>query len=102
MKIRKGDNVIVISGKDRTKTGKVLRSFPETDRLVVDGLNLRKKHIRPRQEGKKGEIVQLPTAMHISNVMVVCPKCGKPTRIGYKNTDTSKLRICKKCGGELS
>jgi large subunit ribosomal protein L24 len=101
MKLKKGDNVMIMSGKDRKQSGKILRTYPQQERIVIDGLNMRKRHIRPRKQGQKGEIIQLPSPMNVSNVMLVCPKCGKPTRIGYKLTDTAKLRICKKCGGEM-
>lgn len=101
MKIRKGDNIRVISGKDRGKTAKVLKVFPKESRILVEGLNMRKRHRRPKQQGKKGEIINLPAPMHVSNVMVVCAKCGQVARIGYKVEEDKKFRICKKCGGEI-
>jgi large subunit ribosomal protein L24 len=102
MKIRKDDQVIIISGKDRGKKAKVLKAFPKERRLLVEGVNLRKKHIRPKKEGEKGQIVETPAPIDISNVKLVCPKCGKATRVGHKTEEKSKIRFCKKCGKEIS
>lgn len=101
MKIRKGDTVLIISGKYRGKKGKVLKAFPKKLRLLVEGVNLRKKHIRPRKEGEKGQIVETPAPIDISNAKLICPKCGKTTRVGYKIEEKRKFRICKKCGKEI-
>ena len=101
MKIKKGDNVKVLAGKDRGKTGVVARAFPDRDKVVVDGLNIRKRHVRARRAGQKGEAVQFPAPFSVSNVQLVCRKCGNPTRVGYKVTDITKVRICKKCGAEV-
>lgn len=101
MKLKKNDNVIVISGKDRGKSGKVLKVFSEDERVLVDGVNMRKKHERSKKQDKKGEIITRPAPIHISNVMMVCPKCGKATRLGYNVSEGRKSRICKKCGGEI-
>src|SRR5258708_2025803 len=101
MKIKKGDNVKIISGKDRGKIAKVIRVSPDEERIVVEGVNMRKKHRRPRQDGKKGEIIHIAGTMHVSNVMIVCSKCGKPARIGYRVEGDTKQRICKKCGSDL-
>ena len=101
MKIRKGDNVKILSGKDRGKTGKVSRVMPEAGKALVEGLNLVKKHIRPRKQGEKGQRVSVPAAVDMSSLMLVCPKCSKPSRVGYKVTEKSKFRICKKCGSEI-
>lgn len=97
MKIRKDDKVLIISGKDRGRIGRVLRSFPKEARLLIEGINLRKKHIRARREGEKGQIVEIPAPLHISNVKLICPKCNKATRVGYKIEKDKKYRICKKC-----
>ena|SRR3989344_3035800 len=97
MKIRKGDQVKIISGNDRGKTGKVLVALPEERRIVVEGINIKKKHVRPKQQGKKGELVRIPALFPESRVMLICPKCGKPTRIGYKKEGARKTRICKRC-----
>jgi len=114
MKIKKGDIVQIIKGKDRIKKtkkgektdqgnqGKVLSISPDTNRVIVEGLNLRFKHVRPKREGEKGQRIQFPAAMNLANVMLVCPKCKQGTRVGYKLLDTDlkgkkKVRICKKC-----
>ncbi|TSC72375.1 MAG: large subunit ribosomal protein L24 [Parcubacteria group bacterium Gr01-1014_70] len=101
MKIHKGDNVKVLTGKDRGKTGKVLRAIPARDRLVVDGVHLLKRHVRARRAGQKGEIVQFASPMHVSNVALVCTSCGKPTRAGFLVEGEKKIRVCKKCGVEI-
>ena len=101
MKIRKGDTVLIISGKDRGKTGKVLKALPKERRLLIEGVNLRKKHIRPKKEGEKGQIIRMPSPIDVSNVKIICSKCGKPTRVGYRIEDDKKYRICKKCGKEF-
>jgi large subunit ribosomal protein L24 len=108
MKLKKGDKVQIINGKDRaTKSkkgnqGKVLQVIPEKNRVVVDGLNLRYKHIKAKREGEKGQRIEFPASMDISNVKLVCPKCNKAGRVGYKLLDSDlkgkkKIRICKKC-----
>jgi len=101
MRLKKGDNVKIISGKDRNKTGKITHVFPEKDRIVVEGINVHKKHSRSKKQGQKGQIIQMPMPIHISNVMIVCSTCGKATRINIKKTEKEKIRTCKKCGGEL-
>ncbi len=101
MRIKKGDTVEVITGKDRGKRGTVTQVFPREERVVVDGVNIVTKHIKPRA-GKKGERVQFPGKIHVSNVMLVCPHTDKPTRIGYKVTDGGqKVRVSKRSGKEL-
>jgi len=101
MKIKKDDQVLIISGKDRGKHGKVLDVFPQEAKIVVEGVNLKKKHVRPKKSGEKGQIVDTLAALAVSNVKLLCPKCGKPTRVGYKIIDNKKYRLCKKCGKEL-
>jgi large subunit ribosomal protein L24 len=101
MKIKKSDLVKMISGKDKNKTGKVLRVDVSEKKVVVEGLNLVKKHRRPRREGEKGQRVEIPRPVSVSSVAVVCPKCGKATRIGYKKTADKKFRVCKKCKAEI-
>jgi len=102
MKIHKGDTVLITSGKDRGRKGKVLETFPKERKIFVEGINLMKKHQRPRKAGEKGQIIQLPKPIDVSNAKLICPKCGKPTRVGYKLTeDKKKYRICKKCGQEI-
>jgi large subunit ribosomal protein L24 len=101
MKIKKGDNIMVISGKDRGKKGKVLGVFPKENTAVVEGVNLRKKHSRPKKEGQKGQVIQVPMPMNASNIMLICSSCNKPRRAGYKVFENKKTRICKKCGSEI-
>ncbi|MGI6335119.1 MAG: 50S ribosomal protein L24 [Minisyncoccales bacterium] len=100
MKIKKNDQVLIIAGNDKGKKGKVLRSLPSKDKVVVEGIALVKKHVKPRKSGQKGQIVSVPRAISISNVNLICSKCGKPTRVGYKIIDSKKYRICKKCGAK--
>ncbi len=103
MKIKKGDNVKIIAGKDRGKTGKVLMAFPQDSKVSVDNVNLLKKHVSPekqkqQQKGKKvGQIVEFPAPISVSNVMLICSKCSEPTRIGKKD----KERVCKKCNKKI-
>ncbi len=98
MKIKKGDTVLIIKGKDRGKKGKVLESLPTENRLLVEGINLRKKHQRPKRQGEKGQVLLMPGRISLSNVKLICPKCQKPTRVGYKIVNGKKQKICKKCG----
>jgi len=100
MKIKKGDLVLVISGKDKGKKGKVLRAFPKERKVLVEEVNLRKKHRKPRKMGERGQIIQLPGPIDISNLKLICSKCGKATRLGHKIVQQKKYRICKKCGEE--
>ena len=101
MKIKKGDNVKVLSGNDKGKTGEVLDVIPKTQKVIVKGVNVRKKHVKPRKQGEEGGIIPVECSIHSSKVNVVCPKCGKTTRVGYKVEGDSKVRICKKCGAKL-
>jgi large subunit ribosomal protein L24 len=101
MKLKKGDTVLIISGKDRGRKGKVLKAFPKGQRILVESINLKKKHVRPKREEEKGQIVQIPAPIHVSNVKLICSKCGKATRIGYKIAENRKYRMCKKCGAEI-
>jgi large subunit ribosomal protein L24 len=101
MKIKKDDLVLIISGKDKGKKGKVLKSFPEEGRILVEGGNLRKKRQKPKKQGEKGQVVLMPAHMSVSCVKLICPKCGKPTRIGQKVAEKGKYRICKKCNQEI-
>jgi large subunit ribosomal protein L24 len=101
--IRKNDNVVVTTGKDRGKRGRVVRLEPEKNRLVVEGVNIIKRHTKPNpQKNVKGGVVEREAALHASNVQIVCPECGKPTRIGKRILDDGrKVRICRKCDGVL-
>ena len=99
--VKKDDTVKIISGDDRGKTGKVLEVSPKEGKIIVEGLNLVKKHVKPRKMGDQGGIVEAESAIYASKVQVVCPKCGKGTRVAHKIEDGKKSRICKKCGAEL-
>ena len=101
MKIRKGDTVKVLSGNDKGKTGEVLEVIPKTQKIIVKGINIRKKHIKPRKQGEEGGIILSEFSIHSSKVAIVCPKCGKATRIGYSVEKDEKVRVCKKCGANI-
>jgi large subunit ribosomal protein L24 len=99
--IRKNDNVLVVTGKDRGKRGRVLKVDPERNRLVVEGVNMIKRHTKPNpQRNIKGGVIEREASVHASNVQLVCPECGKQTRIGRRILgDGRKVRICRKCEG---
>ena len=97
MKLKKGDEIIIIAGKDKGRKGKIERVFPKEGKVLIPGINIVKKHLKPRKEGEKGGIVEIAKPLDVSKVALVCPKCGKPTRVGYLITKGSKERICKKC-----
>ncbi|RLC38331.1 50S ribosomal protein L24 [Candidatus Falkowbacteria bacterium] len=119
MKIKKGDKVKIIAGKDKGKTGKVLQVFISRSRASIEGLNLLIKHMRPRRQGEQGQRIEFPAPMNISNMMLMCPRCGKAARVGYKivkvdpkksqvssgpeagkekkKTKNKKYRVCQKC-----
>jgi|SRR3989338_464109 len=101
MKLKKGDNVKMLSGKDRGKTGKVIEVIPKERRVKVEGLQIVRKHIRPRKQGEKGQVASIPSRIPMSKVMLVCPKCAKATRVGYRYDNENKMRVCKKCGSEI-
>ena len=101
MKIKKGDNIIVIAGKDKGKKGKVVRALPADSRVVVEGINMRKKHQRAGKGRQKGQIIDIAMPIHISNVMIEDPKTGKPTRIGKRIAGGKRIRIAKKSGTEI-
>ena len=101
MNIKKDDKVVVLSGKDKGKQGEVLVAEPKTGKVVVKGVNVATKHQKPRQQGQEGGIIKVETPIYVSKVQLVCPKCGKGTRVGHKITDGKKVRVCKKCGAEI-
>lgn len=101
MKIKKGDNVKILSGNDKDKTGKVVEVMPKKNKIVVEGVNIRKKHVKPRRQGEEGGIISQECPIDISKANVVCPKCGKATKIGYVVENDSKVRVCKKCGEKI-
>ena len=101
MKLKKGDKVIVTTGKDRGKEGAVEKVWLKTDKVTVSGVNIGKRHSKPRAQGQKGGIVEFVRPLTVSNVALICPKCKKPTRVGYKLVKDNKIRICRKCNQEI-
>ena len=101
MKIKKGDTVQVLAGNDKGKTGEVLEVITKQDKIIAKGINVRKKHVKPRKQGDEGGIISIECAIPSAKVNVVCPKCNKPTRIGYQIEENKKVRVCKKCGAKL-
>lgn len=108
MKIRKNDIVLIISGKDKGKRGKVIQVFPKDKKLIVEGVNLVKKHIRPKKSGEKGQVVTKPALFWACNAKLICPKCDKAVRVGLEQKEKDKklkskfkIRICKKCRSEF-
>ena len=102
MDIRRDDMVVVLSGKDKGKQGKVLKADPKAGKVVVEGVNVAKRHVRPRKQGEEGGIIKKETPIYVCKVMRVCPKCSKPTRPAHRFTaDGKKVRVCKKCGAEI-
>ncbi len=99
--IRKGDRVKVIAGKDKGKESRVLRVYPHKERLVVEHVNMIKKHQRATQKQPKGGILEIEGTIHVSNVMLLCPSCGQATRVGRKREDGTRVRTCKKCGKDI-
>ena len=96
--VKKGDTVVILSGDDRGKKGKVLEVSPKEGKVIVEGLNMVKKHVKPRKMGDPGGIIEAEGAMYASKVMVICPHCNKPTRVGHQKTgEETKVRICKRC-----
>lgn len=104
MKIRKGDKIKILAGKDKGKEGKVLRVLAAQKKVVIEGLNLVKKHQRGKRQGEKGQVVEIPRAIDVSNVALICPACAKTARIGFRlgtGKEKNKKRICKKCNQEI-
>ena len=101
MKIKRDDKVIVLSGKDKGKTGKVLVADPKALKVIVEGVNVATKHQKAQKKGQDGGIIKVETPIYVSKVQLVCPKCGKGTRVAYKIVDGKKVRVCKKCGAEV-
>ncbi|MCM3598868.1 MULTISPECIES: 50S ribosomal protein L24 [Bacillaceae] len=101
MHVKKGDKVMVISGKDKGKQGTVLAAFPKKDRVLVEGINIMKKHSKPSQSNPQGGIISQEAPIHVSNVMPLDPKSGEPTRVGFKVVDGKKVRVATKSGETL-
>jgi large subunit ribosomal protein L24 len=103
LKIRKGDRVRVLTGKDRGKEGSVMRALPRERKVIVDGVNVARKSQRPTRTTQQGGIIDKDMPLPVSNVALICPSCGKPTRVGFKiDASGAKVRLCKKCGGEIT
>ena len=101
MNIKKDDKVIVLSGKDKGKQGEVLVADPKAGKVIVKGVNVATKHQKPQKQGQEGGIIKVETPIYASKVQLVCPKCGKGTRVAHKISDGKKARVCKKCGAEI-
>ena len=101
MNIKRDDKVIVLSGKDKGKEGKVLSVDPKAGKLIVEGVNVATKHAKPRKQGEQGGIIKVETPIYACKVQVLCPKCGKATRVAHKLENGKNVRVCKKCGANL-
>ena len=101
MNVKKNDTVVVLSGKDKGKQGKVLSVNPEAGKVVVEGVSVATRHQKARRQGEEGGIVKKETPIYACKVMTVCPKCNKPTRVAHKIVDGKKVRVCKHCGAEI-
>ena len=101
MNVKKNDTVVVLSGKDKGKKGKVLSVDPESRKVIVEGVNVASRHQKPRKQGEEGGIIKKETPIYASKVMTVCPKCDKATRVAHKIVDGKKVRVCKHCGAEI-
>jgi len=101
VKLKKDDTVLIIAGKDKGKTAKILKSFPKENRVLVEGVNLKQKHVKPKKQGEKGQVVKIAMPINVSNTKFICPKCGKAARLGYVIKKDIKARICKKCNSEI-
>jgi large subunit ribosomal protein L24 len=101
VKLKKEDMVLVIAGKDRGRTAKIIKAFPRKMQILVEGINIKNKHVRPKKQGEKGQMVKIPTPINVSNVKFLCPKCKKASRLSYSIGGAEKLRICKKCKSEV-
>ena len=101
MSIKKGDTVVVLSGKDKGKQGTVLEPMPESRKVIVEKINVATRHQKPRTQGEQGGIVKKEAPIYACKVMRVCPKCNKPTRPASKVVDGKRVRVCKKCGAEI-
>lgn len=102
LNVRKNDKVVVISGKEKGKQGKILKTFPEKQRVVVEGLHLTKRAVKPTQKSPQGGIITREGSVHVSNVMLVCPSCDAPMRVAAKETDEGKfIRTCRQCAAEI-
>ena len=101
MKLKKNDNVLILTGKDKGKSGVIERVFPSIDKVIVKGIAMAKKHVKPSKKNPQGGIIDINAKISVSNTMMICPSCGKPTKVAFNVTEKGKSRICKKCGQSL-
>ena len=101
MNIKKDDKVVVLSGKDKGKQGKVMSADPKAMKVIVEGVNVATKHQKAQKQGQEGGIIKVETPIYACKVQLVCPKCGKATRVAHKIEGDKKTRVCKKCGAEI-
>lgn len=101
MKVKKGDKVLIIAGKDKGRTGKIIKSLLKEGTILVEGINLKKKHVKAKKQGEKGQVIAAPAPISVSNIKIICPKCGKAVRIAYSTEKGAKHRICKKCKSQI-
>lgn len=101
MKLKKGDEVIITAGKDKGKKGKIEKFFPKSDKVFLPGLNIYKRHMKKRDENNPGGIIEFSRPLPVANVSLICPKCNKETRVGFKVINKEKIRVCKKCQSKL-
>lgn len=101
LSIRTGDKVRILAGKEKGKEGKVLATLPHKERVIVERVNMVKKATRPTQSNQKGGILEIEAPLHVSNVMLLCPKCSEATRIGRRREEGTRVRVCKKCGNDI-
>ena len=99
--VKTGDTVVVINGKNRGKQGKVMQVSPKEGKVIVEGVNMVTKHVKPRQMGEPGGLIKAESALYADKVQLVCPKCGKATRVSHEGTGKDKKRVCKKCGAKF-
>ena len=100
--VKKGDEVVVINGKNRGKRGKVMQVSPKEGKVIVEGVNVVTKHVKPRQMGEPGGLIKAESALYADKVQLICPKCGKPTRVGHDvDKNGKKVRVCKKCNAQF-
>lgn len=103
MKLKVGDAAVVTAGKDKGREGKIVRVLPVSQRVVVEGVNKYKRHVKPRGKGQPGSIAERERPLPVANVALVCPRCKQPTRVGYQETrEGKKIRVCRKCNGEVN
>ncbi len=99
--VKTGDTVVVINGKNRGKQGKVMQVSPKEGKVIVEGVNMVTKHVKPKQMGEPGGLIKAESALYADKVQLVCPKCGKATRVGHEGKGKDKKRVCKKCGAQF-